>query len=229
TWTWAAWGSTAPRGAATTRCAGCYCTPGGGTDAQAQAIAQMGYVVVLVDTRGTPGRGKAFHDATYARFGTSEIPEQMAAVRQAAATRPYMDLGRVGIYGASWGGYYSLRAMLTAPEFYRAGYAFAPGSPWEEAIINEPNLGLPATDSTVYRRASNEPLAANLRGALRISHGTSDVSASLSTTMRMADALIRANRVFELMIFPGQGHNPEPVYSDYLFADTMRFFEEHLR
>lgn len=208
--------------------AGCYCTPGSGMDAEAHAMAQMGYVVVMLDARGTPGRGKAFHDATYARIGTSEIRDQVAAIRQAAAARPYMDLARVGIYGASWGGYYSLRGMLTAPDFYDAGYAWAPGSPWEEAVINEPNLGLPATDSTVYQRAANEPLAANLRGALRISHGTSDASAPLSSTLRMADALIRANRPFDLMLFPGQGHNTDPLHYDYLFADTMRFFEKHL-
>ncbi len=209
--------------------AGCQCTPAGGMDAEANAMAQMGYVVVMVDTRGTPGRGKAFHDATYARIGTSEIPDQVAAIRQAAAARPYMDLARVGIYGASWGGYYSLRGMLTAPDFYRAGYAWAPGSPWEDASVNEPNLGLPATDSTVYPRAANEPLAASLRGALRIAHGTSDINAPLSTTMRMADALIRANRPFDLMIFPGQGHNLQQPHYDYLFTDAMRFFETHLR
>lgn len=209
--------------------AGCSCTPGSGMDDEAHAIAQLGYVVVMVDARGTPGRGKAFHDATYGRIGSSEIPDQAAAIRQAAATRPYMDLGRVGIYGASWGGYYALRAMLTAPDFYRAGYAFAPGSPWEEAVINEPNLGLPGSDSTVYQRAANEPLAANLRGALRIVHGTSDVSAPLSATMRMADALIRANRPFDMLMFPGQGHNLQPQYAEYLMADVMRFFEAHLR
>jgi dipeptidyl aminopeptidase/acylaminoacyl peptidase len=186
-------------------------------------------VVVMVDVRGTPGRGKAFHDATYGRIGTSEIRDQAAAIRQAAAARPWMDLDRVGIYGASWGGYYALRGMLTAPEFYRAGYAFAPGSPWEEAMINEPNLGLPGSDSTVYQRAGNEPLAANLRGALRIAHGTSDVNAPLSATMRMADALIRANRHFEMLMFPGQGHNLERAHAEYLLGDIMRFFEAHLR
>jgi dipeptidyl aminopeptidase/acylaminoacyl peptidase len=209
--------------------AACFCTPGSGMDAQANAMAQMGYVVVMVDARGTPGRGKAFHDATYGRIGTSEIRDQVAAIRQAAAARPYMDLGRVGIYGGSWGGYYALRGMLTEPEFYKAGYAWAPGSPWEEAVINEPNLGLPGSDSTVYQRAANEPLAANLRGALRMGHGTSDVNAPLSATMRMADALIRANRPFDLMLVPGQGHNPQPPYADYVFADMMRFFETHLR
>ncbi|WP_420127830.1 DPP IV N-terminal domain-containing protein [Longimicrobium sp.] len=209
--------------------AGCFCTPGSGMDDEAHAMAQLGYVVVMVDTRGTPGRGKAFHDVTYGRIGTTEIPDQATAIRQAAATRPYMDLDRVGIYGASWGGYYALRAMLTAPEFYRAGYAFAPGSPWEDASVNEPNLGLPASDSTVYQRAANEPLAANLRGALRIAHGTSDADAPLSASMRMADALIRANRPFDMLMFPGQGHNLERAHAEYLLGDLMRFFETHLR
>lgn len=209
--------------------AGCFCTPGSGMDDEAHAMAQLGYVVVMADARGTPGRSKAFHDATYGRIGTSEIGDQVAAIRQGAATRPWMDLDRVGIYGGSWGGYYALRGMLTAPEFYRAGYAFAPGSPWEEAVINEPNLGLPGSDSTVYQRAANEPLAANLRGALRIGHGTSDVDAPLSASMRMADALIRANRPFDMILFPGEGHNLQPPYVGYLLGDIMRFFEARLR
>ncbi|MBZ5709920.1 S9 family peptidase [Nannocystis pusilla] len=192
----------------------------------AEGLAQMGFVVMVLDARGTPGRGKAFQDATYGRFGQIEIPDHLAALDQAAATRPYMDLERLGVYGHSWGGYFALRAMLTAPDRFVAGYAGAPGDLTEDALCNEPNLGLPAANPAAYEAASNLPLAGNLRGALKLMHGTSDDQAPLSTTMRMADALIRADKRFELLIMPGTGHNPEP--RRYYYDDVRRFFADKL-
>ncbi|MCY1054622.1 DPP IV N-terminal domain-containing protein [Nannocystis sp. SCPEA4] len=192
----------------------------------AEGLAQMGFVVMVLDARGTPGRGKAFQDATYGRFGQIEIPDHLAALDQAAATRPYMDLQRLGIYGHSWGGYFALRAMLTAPDRFVAGYAGAPGDLTEDALCNEPNLGLLAANPAAYAAGSNLPLAGNLRGALKLMHGTSDDQAPISTTMRMADALIRADRRFELLIMPGTGHNPEP--RRYYYDDVRRFFADKL-
>ncbi|MFY0534381.1 prolyl oligopeptidase family serine peptidase [Nannocystis pusilla] len=121
-----------------------------------------------------PGRGKAFQDATYGRLGQLEIPDHLAALDQAAATRPYMDLGRLGVYGHSWGGYFALRAMLTAPDRFAAGYAGAPGDLTEDALCMEPNLGLLAANPAGYQAGSNLALAGNLRGALKLMHGTSD-------------------------------------------------------
>lgn len=80
-----------------------------------RALAQAGFIVIVVDNRGTPGRSKAFHDVAYRNFGRFEIPDHAAALKQLAATRPYVDSSRVGIFGGSWGGYFTLRAMLTAP------------------------------------------------------------------------------------------------------------------
>jgi dipeptidyl aminopeptidase/acylaminoacyl peptidase len=192
------------------------------------SLAQMGFIVMLLDARGTPGRGKAFQDVNYGRVGQTEIPDHVAALRQAGATRPYMDLTRVGIHGASWGGYFALRGMLTAPELFVAGYAAAPGALEEEAIINEPNLGLPGDNPAGYEAGSNLALAGNLRGALKIMHGTSDVNASLSTTMRMADALIRAGKRFELLLLPGEAHSPSGASRRYFLDDVRRFFVKEL-
>lgn len=191
---------------------------------EAGALAQMGFVVMLLDARGTPGRGKAFQDVNYGRVGQTEIPDHVAALRQAAETRPYMDMERAGIFGHSWGGYFALRGMLTAPSFFKAGYAGAPGALEEEAIINEPNLGLPADNPAGYAAGSNVALAGNLRGTLRMMHGTSDVNASLSTTMRMAEALIRADKPFELLLMPGQPHSPDGAARKYYEHDVRRFF-----
>lgn len=194
----------------------------------ANALAQMGFVVMVLDARGTPGRGKAFQDANYGRVGQTEIPDHAAALRQVAATRPYMDMERVGIHGSSWGGYFALRGMLTAPELFKAGYAGAPGALEEEAIVNEPNLGLPSVNPAGYAAGSNPALAKNLRGALKMMHATSDVDASLSVTMRMADALIREGKRFDLLLMPGQTHGLGGPARRYYFDDVRLFFVREL-
>lgn len=190
----------------------------------AASMAQLGFVVVMLDPRGGPGRSKAFQDANYGRVGQTEIPDYVTGLKQAAATRPWMDLERVGIFGHSWGGYFALRGMLTAPEFFKAGYAGAPGALEEEAIINEPYLGLPGVNPAAYQAGSNLALAGKLRGALKMMHGTSDVNATLSTTMRMAEALIREGKHFEMLIMPGQPHSPEPPLDRYYSDDVNLFF-----
>jgi dipeptidyl aminopeptidase/acylaminoacyl peptidase len=194
----------------------------------AASLARMGMVVVMVDGRGTPGRSKAFQDATYGRVGQMEIADQVAALRQAAETRPWMDLSRAGIAGHSWGGYFALRGMLTAPEFFRAGYAGAPGDVTELAAINEPHMGLPAENPEGYAQASNLPLAARLAGPLKIMHGTSDVNAPFSTTMRMIRALIAADRPYDLLVVPGGSHNPPDPAGRYYRQDLRRFMATHL-
>ncbi|HEX5868965.1 MAG TPA: DPP IV N-terminal domain-containing protein [Longimicrobium sp.] len=195
----------------------------------AASLAQMGLVVVMVDARGTPGRDKAFQDATYGKVGQMEIADHVAALRQAAETRPWMDLSRAGIAGHSWGGYFALRGMLTAPEFFRAGYAGAPGDVTELAVINEPHMGMPAENPEGYARASNLPLAANLAGPLKIMHGTSDVNAPFSTTMRMISAFIAADRRFDLLVIPGAPHNPADPAGRYYRQDLRRFMATRLQ
>jgi dipeptidyl aminopeptidase/acylaminoacyl peptidase len=195
----------------------------------AASLAQMGLVVVMVDGRGTPGRDKAFQDATHGRVGQMEIADHVAALRQAAADRPWMDLARVGIAGHSWGGYFALRGMLTAPDFFRAGYAGAPGDVTELASINEPHMGMPSENPEGYAAASNLPLAANLAGPLKIMHGTSDVNAPFSTTMRMIAALVAADRPYELLVIPGGGHNPPDPAGRYYRQDLRRFMATRLR
>ncbi|WP_233602175.1 DPP IV N-terminal domain-containing protein [Corallococcus sp. CA047B] len=201
---------------------------GGGESLIAQSLAQLGFVVMVLDARGTPGRSKAFQDVNYGRVGQTEIPDHVAALKQAGTSRPYMDLERVGIYGHSWGGYFALRGMLTAPAFFKAGYAGAPGALTEEAIINEPNMGLLTENPEGYAAGANEALAGKLQGALKLMHGTSDVNATLSTTMRMAHALVRANKHFDLLIMPGEGHNPNGPASRYYMDDVRRFFLREL-
>jgi dipeptidyl aminopeptidase/acylaminoacyl peptidase len=192
------------------------------------SLAQMGFVVTMLDARGTPGRGKAFQDANYGRIGQIEIPDHVAALRELAQSRPYMDTTRAGIVGHSWGGYFALRGMLTAPDFFKVGYAGAPGDLTEAASINEPNMGLPASNQAGYDAGSNIGRASALRGRLKIMHGTSDTMAPLSTTMRMAQALIDANKIFDLLIMPAQPHGPTGAAGRYYREDVRRFMATHL-
>jgi dipeptidyl aminopeptidase/acylaminoacyl peptidase len=191
---------------------------------RAASLAQAGFIVVAFDVRGSSGRSKAFQDSTYGKVGQTEIPDYVAGLRQVAASRPWMDLDRLGIVGHSWGGYFALRGMLTAPGVFKAGYAGAPGALEEDASVNEPNMGLIANNPSGYAAASNIALAGNLRGALKFMHGTSDTSASLSTTMRMADALIKADKQFELLLIPNRGHNSNGPDDLYYNEDICLFF-----
>jgi dipeptidyl aminopeptidase/acylaminoacyl peptidase len=195
---------------------------------RAEAIAAAGFVVIAVDVRGSAGRSKSFSDATYGRIGQSEIPDYVAALRQAGSTRPWMDLTRVGIHGHSWGGYFAIRAMLTAPGVFKAGYAGAPGALDEDALVNEPDMGLQESNPTGYSAGSNLSLASRLEGSLRIMHGAADVSAPLSSSMRFVQALIRADKKVDLLIMPGVGHDPDGHDEDYYRNDVIRFMVTNL-
>jgi len=191
---------------------------------RAEALAAAGFVVVAIDVRGSAGRSKAFADATYGRIGESEIADYVTGLRQLAGSRLWMDLTRVGIHGHSWGGYFAVRAMLVAPEVFKAGYAGAPGALDEDALVNEPDMGLLAANPFGYAAGSNLALAGQLAGPLRIMHGTADVNAPLSSSMRLVNALIRANKPVELLAMPGVDHDPAGDAGAYYRDDVIRFF-----
>ena len=195
---------------------------------RAETLAAAGFVVVAVDVRGSAGRSKAFGDATYGRLGQIEIPDYVTSLRQIAATRPWMDLSRLGIHGHSWGGYFAIRAMLTAPDMFKAGYAGAPGALDEDALVNEPDMGLHAANPAGYASGSNVALADRLAAPLRILHGAADTNAPLSSSMRLAGALVRARKPVESLILPGVGHDLEGAAADYYRDDVIRFFDHTL-
>ena len=194
----------------------------------AQAFAQMGFCTFILDPRGTTERGKAFQDATFGRIGELEIQDHVSAVEQLCDRNPFLDRQRVGIYGHSWGGYFALRAMLTAGDVFHAGVAGAPGALTEAGAINEPYMGLPTDRPEAYAAAANEPLAAGLHGPLLMIHGTEDVNAPFSTTMRMTKALIDADRDFELLVIPGGEHSFRGRPWSYEARRIREFFQEHL-
>ncbi|MEU7871861.1 DPP IV N-terminal domain-containing protein [Dactylosporangium sp. NPDC049140] len=179
----------------------------GGMGLDAEPLAALGFVVVALDGRGTPGRGKAFHDASYGRLGDAGgLADHVAALRQLAADRPWMDLDRVGAFGHSGGGFAAARAMLDFPEVYRAGVALA-GSHDARCF----NAGFVesydgADDPDAWARTSNVDLAARLAGPLLLVHGELDDQVHPDHTLRLADRLIAADKDFELLIVPGAEH-----------------------
>lgn len=198
----------------------------------AQAFAQLGFITFVVDARGTPERGKAFQDVVYGNFGRHEIPDHVAALRQLAEDRPYMDLGRVGIFGYSFGGYFAVRAMLLAPDVYHVGVAGGGLSGIRHNSVTSYFLGPRGENSETREHASNLRLADNLRGKLLLLHGTSDVNGPLAHTMQLVDAFIQAGKPYDLLLFPEEHHLflLRPGKARSYFRDAVsRYFREHLK
>ncbi|MBI2956954.1 MAG: DPP IV N-terminal domain-containing protein [Acidobacteria bacterium] len=198
-------------------------------DVSGQSLAQLGFVVIRLAPRGTDGRGKRFRDVAYGQPGQHETADLVAALRQLAADRPYMDLARVGLFGVSYTGFMVLRALLLAPDVYHVGVAVAPITDMADHWRNEAILGPPAENEKAYADASNPALAANLKGKLLLIHGTSDKDVPISHTMKMVEALIQAGKPYDLLILPEQPHEPRGISWTYMREAVRRYFQEHLK
>jgi len=206
-------------------------------DVQLQALAQLGFIVFEVDGRGGSDRSKAFCDVVYGKVGRYEIPDHVAALRQLAETRPYMDLSRVGVMGGSWGGYFAVRAMLVAPDVYHVGVASSGIGELDDRMAGDIYMDLPQNNKAGYEYASNLRLVERLRGKLLLMYGTADTAVPFSNAMKMVAALIQAGKPFDLVVFPDKGHVPygsehpgDPSTSQrYWLESTRRFFEENLK
>jgi len=194
------------------------------------AFAQLGFILFMLDGRGTSGRGKAFQDASYGKLGQIEIADHVAGLKQLAEQREYIDLNRVGIYGISYGGYLTLRAMLVEPDFFKVGVATAPMVDPEEIMsYTEHYLGLPQKNKKAYQESSCLHLAPRLQGRLLLIHGTKDQNAPFSGTIKMAEALIRAGKPFEMLILPEEAHVPSGIRGKYWIMYQHRYLEENLK
>jgi len=197
------------------------------------ALGQLGFIHLIVDARGTPERGREFQQVVYGNLGRNEIPDHVAALKQLAEERPYMDLSRVGIQGHSIGAYFAIRGMLLAPDVYHVGVAGA-GDPHYNPEDNPENDILTGSQEAADY-ASNLNFAANLKGKLFLLHGTSDVCVPFSGTMRMVDALVRTGKHFDLLVLPGVGHtflgtsSSDLTSRTYAFEAIRRYFQEHLK
>ncbi|MEU4446876.1 DPP IV N-terminal domain-containing protein [Actinosynnema sp. NPDC050801] len=183
------------------------CFDPGGMGLDAEPLAALGFAVVALDGRGTPGRSKAFHDASYGNVADAGgLADHVAALRQLAGTRPWLDLDRVGVLGHSGGGFAAARAMLDHPEVYKVGVALSGShdAPFFNPGFVETYDGADAPEA--WARSSNVELADRLAGKLLLVHGELDDQVHPDHTMRLADRLVAADKDFELLIVPGAEH-----------------------
>jgi len=191
-----------------------------------RTLAELGFVVVQIDGMGTNWRSKAFHDVCWRDLADGGFPDRIAWMRAAAATRPELDLERVGIFGGSAGGQSALAALLHHGDFYRAAVADCGchDNRMDKLWWNEAWMGWPV--GPWYAESSNVTHAAKLEGDLLLSVGELDRNVDPASTMQVVDALIRADKDFDLVVVPGGGHGVGET--PYLVRRRMDFFVRHL-
>ena len=189
------------------------------------ALAELGFIVVQLDGMGTSFRSKEFEDVCYKNLKDAGFPDRKAWIRAAAEKYPYMDIDRVGIFGASAGGQESTTAVLLHPEFYKAAYSACGchDNRMDKIWWNEQWLGYPLGDQ--YKEGSNVENAHLLSRPLMLVVGELDDNVDPASTMQVVDALIKADKDFELVVLPGVGHTMGESYGEHKRFD---FFVRHL-
>lgn len=195
-----------------------------------QVLAHRGFVVWQLDNRGSAGRGHAWEAKLFRRFGKQELEDQKTGVGHLVAMG-FVDPNRIGIHGWSYGGFMTLYALLHAPDMFRAGVAGAPVTDWRnyDTIYTERYLGLPSENPEGYRESSPVHFAANLKGRLMLIHNYQDDNVLFQNTFQMMVALQRANKAFDLMIYPQKTHGVTGQAQRHMRETILAFFERELR
>ena len=190
-------------------------------------LAELGFVVVQADGMGTANRSKAFHDVCHKNLGDAGFPDRIAWIRAAAATRPWMDLSRVGIYGGSAGGQNAMRALIAHSDFYSVAVADCGchDNRMDKIWWNEQWMGWPLDAS--WDESSNSVQAHRLSGKLLLVVGEIDQNVDPASTMQVAAALVKAGKDFELLVMPGTGHGA--AETPYASRRRAEFLFRHLR
>ena len=186
-------------------------------------LAEYGFLIVNLDSRGAPGRGKRMLDQVYMKLGQVEIDDMAAGVR-ALASRPYVDTSRVGMYGTSYGGYTSVMSILRYPDLYAAASASSPVTAWNhyDTIYTERYMWIPQENKSGYELGSAMPYAKDLKGRLMLYYATADNNVHPSNMMQLIAALQAAGKSFEVQVGPDRGHSG--LNTDRM----MEFFLENL-
>lgn len=197
-----------------------------GIGGRQRKIAELGFIVVRIDGMGTNWRSRAFHDVCWRNLKDSGFPDRILWMRQAAVTRAYMDLERVGIFGGSAGGQSTLAALLHFGDFYDVGVSDCGchDNRMDKTWWNEAWLGWPV--GPWYADNSNVTHAGLLRGQLLLTVGEMDTNVDPASTMQVVDALIRADKDFDLVVVPGGPHGVGE--RPYLVRRRQDFFVRHL-
>jgi dipeptidyl aminopeptidase/acylaminoacyl peptidase len=197
-----------------------------------QALAELGFIVVVIDGSCNPGRSKAFHDACYGNMADNTLEDQMTGIKQLAEKYGYLDLDRVGIWGHSGGGFATAAAMFKYPEFFKVGISESGNhdsrnyeDDWGERYIGL--MSVDAEGKSNYDNQANAILAKNLQGKLMLAHGGMDDNVPPYNTYLVVDALVKANKDFDLVIFPNARHGFGED-SDYMMRKRWDYFVTHL-
>ena len=196
-----------------------------------QLLAQHGFAVLHADNRGMGGQGRAFAQAAYRNFGAVQLEDQLTVIDAALAKYPQLDAKRLGWWGWSWGGTFTLYA-LTHSDRFRAGVAVAPVTDWRDydSIYTERYLGLPSENAAAYRDFSVVNSAANLKGQLLIVHGTGDDNVHFANTVQFVEKLIEAGVPYDLQIFPRKTHSISGAEArTELYTRILAHFEMYLK
>jgi dipeptidyl aminopeptidase/acylaminoacyl peptidase len=197
-----------------------------------QALAELGFVVVCIDGMGTPWRSKSFHEAYYGNLGDNTIPDQVAGMKELASRYPWIDIDRVGMYGHSGGGNATAAALFHYPDFFKVGIAESGNhdnrdyeddwaEKWSGLLVEH------ADGTTNYDSQANQSTAKNLKGHLLLAHGTMDENVPPNNTLLVVDALIKANKDFDLLIIPNAGHGYGSA-SQYMTRRRWDYFVRYL-
>lgn len=192
-----------------------------------QALAELGFVVVVIEGTCNPLRSKKFHDMCYGNMADNTLEDQISGMKQLAAKYPYIDLTRVGIWGHSGGGFATAAAMFRYPDFFKVGISESGNhdnrnyeDDWGERYI-----GLIAGDN--YEKQANQVDAKNLKGKLLLAHGGMDDNVPPYNTYLVVDALIKANKDFDLLIIPNARHGYAAA-SYYMMRRRWDYFVKNL-
>ena len=193
-------------------------------------LAQLGYVVVSVDNRGTGNRGRDFKHMTYKELGKFETEDQIAAA-QYLGTLPFVDPERIGIQGWSYGGYMASLCMTKGAKYFKAGIAVAPVTNWRwyDTIYTERFMRTPKENANGYDDNSPINHVEKLEGSYLLVHGGADDNVHLQNTMEMITALVDANKQFDLFVYPNKNHGIYGGNTRYhLFTKMTNFLKENL-
>lgn len=196
-----------------------------------QWLADQGFIVVSIDNRGTPGRGREWEREIHKKFGSLPLEDQVAGLQALAKLVPEIDLNRVGITGWSFGGYMSALAALRRPDIYKAAVAGAPVTDFldYDTHYTERYMGLPDADPDGYKEANLLTYANKLDSALLLLHGTADDNVYFRHTLKLVDALFRNGQHFEVLPLSGLTHMvPDPVVTERLWTLIATHFQKHL-
>ena len=196
-----------------------------------QALAELGFVVVEIDGMGNPSRSKSFHDYYYGKMGDNTLPDQIAGMKELASRYKFIDLEQVGIRGHSGGGLATAGAMFRDPDFFKVGIAESGnhdnrlyeddwGERYQGLLVRGPN-------ADNYAAEANQNYAKNLKGKLLLAHGTLDDNVPPDNTTLLVDALIKANKDFDLLMLPNQAHGYGTM-SAYMTRRRWDYFVKNL-